>query len=71
MHNRIIFSARSGAMFKDSDLGAVCSYFNAAWEAQGELLWLAICSLPQATKRRPRKGQNDKTVPTEGGEKTL
>jgi len=20
--------------------------------------WLAICSLPQATKRRPRKGQN-------------
>jgi DNA-binding XRE family transcriptional regulator len=22
--------------------------------------WLAICSLPQATKRRPRKGQNAK-----------
>jgi DNA-binding XRE family transcriptional regulator len=24
--------------------------------------WLAICSLPQATKRRSRKGQNDALV---------
>ena len=29
--------------------------------------WLAICSLPQATKRRSRKGQNAELCRTNGG----
>lgn len=29
--------------------------------------WLAICSLPQATKRRSRKGQNDPDQATARG----